>query len=173
MGALWNPLLSGGGSSDVMPHHFLIVTVQALKYDLTILAPTVPPSGSLSTRSPPSMSSDVGMDKRVSTAGSDFQPQDPGIWRGGGGRIDNLAFLQTHPEQTGRGPCPGLNPYHQSDLREKHSSIPEKRSHIYRSSGNNRRLMKYRLELERKRLLQCVTSTTSKQRHRKVYQTKA
>lgn len=85
-------MLSGGGSSDVMPHHFLIVTVQALKYDLTILAPTVPPSGSLSTRSPPSMSSDVGMDKHVSTAGSDFQPQDPGIWRGGGGENRQSLF---------------------------------------------------------------------------------
>lgn len=118
------------------------------------------------------MSSDVGMDKHVSAAGSDFQPQDPGIWRGGmgvGGGVDNLSFLPTHPEQTGPGPCPGLNPFHQSDLREKHSSIPEKRSHIYRSSGNRRRLMKCRLELERKRALRCGSS---KQRHREDYQTK-
>lgn len=63
--------------------HFLIVTVQPLKYDLRILAPTVPPSGSLSTSSSP-VSSDVGTGKHVSAAGSDFRPRDPGIWRGGG-----------------------------------------------------------------------------------------
>lgn len=69
--------------------------------------------------------------------------------------------LSTHPEQT------GLNPFHQSDLREKHSSIPEERSHIYRSSGNRRKLMKCRLELRRKRGLQCGTNKTPKQVPRK------
>lgn len=126
-----------------------------------------------------SVSSDVGMDKHVSSAGSDFQPGDPGIWgvdwRGG---VNHLffspPFLSTHPEQTGPGPgpCPGLNGFHQSDLREKHSSIPEKRSHIYRGSGNRRRLMKCRLKLRSKRELQCGTNITSKPSHRedrKVY----
>lgn len=86
-----------------------------------------------------------------------------GVWGG----FDHLFFsppsLSTHPEQTGPVPCPGLNPFHQSDLREKHSFIPEKRSHIYRSSGNRRRLMKCRLTLRRKReLLNEVTEKTEK-----------
>lgn len=50
------------------------------------------------------------MDKHVSSAGSDFQPWDPGVCGG----VDHLSFLppsfSTHPEQTGPGPCPGLNP---------------------------------------------------------------
>lgn len=41
--------------------------------------------------------------------------------------------------------------FHQSDLRKKHSSIPERRRHISRSSGNRGRLMKCRLALHRER----------------------
>lgn len=59
--------------------------------------------------------------------------------------------FSTHPEQTGPDPNPGLNPFHQSDLRKKHSSIPERRRHISRSSGNRGRLMKCRLALQRER----------------------
>lgn len=150
--------------------HFLIVSVHSLKYDFITLATTAQQCLSLSlTLYPPGVpvSSDVGMDKHPSSAGSDFQPWDPGIWEGG---VDHLPFsppsLSVHPEQTGPDPCPGLNPFHQSDLREKHSSIPEKRSHIYRSSGNRRRLMKCRLKLRRKREPQCGTNTTARRRHR-------
>lgn len=53
------------------------------------------------------------------------------------------------PEQADLDPKAGLNQFHQSDLREKHSSILEKRSHNYKSSGNRRRLMKCRLLLWR------------------------
>lgn len=98
------------------------------------------------------------MDKQVSSAGSDFEPWDPGIW--GGSTISFLPpSLSTHPEQT------GLNLFHQLDLREKHSSIPEKTSHIYRSSGNRGRLMKCRPEPQRKRELQHGTNVTLKLSH--------
>lgn len=110
------------------------------------------------------------MDKHVSSAGSDFQPWDPGIWGVGWGVFDHLSFsppsLSTHPEHTGPDPYPGLNPFHQSDLREKHSSIPEKRSHIYGSSGNRRRLMKCRPKHRRMREPQCGTNMTAKRSHR-------
>lgn len=109
-------------------------------------------SGSLSTRSPPPVSSDVGMDKHVSSAGSDFQLWDPGIWGvdwvGSDGGLDHPFFLPSLPLNSSWDPNPGLNPFHQSDLRKKHSSIPEKRRHISRSSGNRRRLMKSRLTLQ-------------------------
>lgn len=153
----------------------LIVTLHSLKYDLTALATTAQWCLSLSLAFyPPGapVTSDVGMDKHVSSAGSDFQTWDPGIWEvgWGGGVVDHLSFsspfLSTHPEQAGPGPCPGLNPFPQSDLREKHSSIPEKRSHIYRSSGNRRRLMKCRLKLRTKRELQCGTNISAKWSHR-------
>lgn len=160
---MWRLRWSEGWISGLLCEHFLIVTVLFLKYDLSILAMTTQWRVSLRLALyPPGafVSSDVGMDKHVSSAGSDFQPWDWGIWGvglWGGGGFDHLFFLppslSTHPEQTGPGPCPGLNPFHQSDLREKHSSIPEKRSHIYRSSGNRRRLMKCRPALQRKRAI--------------------
>lgn len=54
-----------------------------------------------------------------------------------------------HPKEMGLDPNQGLNQFHQLDLGEKHSSIPEKRTHNCRSSGNRRRLMKCRLVLWR------------------------
>lgn len=92
---------------------------------------------------------DVGMDKHVSSAGSDFQPRDAETQEGGeveevevcvgrGFSRSTPTSLSTRPEQRGPGP------FHQSDLRDKHSSIPEKRSHIYKRSGNRGRLMKCR-----------------------------
>lgn len=102
-----------------------------------------------------------------------------GFWgvglRGWGGQPSPFfspPFLSTHPEQTGPDPYPGLNPFHQSDLREKHSSIPEKRSHIYRSSGNRRKLMKCRLTVRREgraavwNLRDCQTKSQRRQRRR-------
>lgn len=73
-----------------------------------------------------------------------------GIW-GFEGWGANISFLHPHlhPEEMGLDPNQGLNQFHQLDLGEKHSSIPEKRSHNYRSSGNRRRLMKCRLVLRR------------------------
>lgn len=72
-----------------------------------------------------------------------------------GGWFDHPFFsslpFSTRPEQTGADPNPGLNPLHQFDLRKKHSSIPERRRHISRSSGNRGRLMKCRLALLRQR----------------------
>lgn len=67
----------------------------------------------------------------------------------------------THPEQTGAVPNPGLNPLHQSDLRKKHSSIPERRRHSSRSSGNRGRLMKCRLALKRQRGVRSGCQTKS------------
>lgn len=130
----------------IVPLHFLI-------YEITTIVTTAQWCLSLSLALYPQgapVSSDGAMDKHVSSAGSDFQPWDPGILSGGVAP-SLFPFLSTHPEHAGPAPCPGLNPFHQLDLREKHSSIPEKRSHIYRSSGNRRRLMKCRLELWRKR----------------------
>lgn len=73
-----------------------------------------------------------------------------GIW-GFEGWGANISFLHPHlhPEEMGLDPNQGLKQFHQLDLGEKHSSIPEKRSHNYRSSGNRRRLMKCRLVLRR------------------------
>lgn len=69
----------------------------------------------------------------------EFQPlAGVGGARRGGVRSDHLLLsffplsFSTHLELTDPGPRPGLNPFHQSDLREKHSSVPEKRSHIFR-----------------------------------------
>lgn len=66
----------------------LIVTLHSLKYDLTALATTAQWCLSLSLAFyPPGapVTSDVGMDKHVSSAGSDFQTWDPGIWEVGWG----------------------------------------------------------------------------------------
>lgn len=148
--------------------------MQSLKCDLTALVAKRCLSLSHSLYPPGArVSSDVGMDKHVNSAGSDFQPWDPGIWGVEGvgvvGVVAHLSFsppsLSTHPEQTGSDPYPGLNPFHQSDLREKHSSIPEKRSHIYRSSGNRRRLMKCRPRLQRKRERRRGASVAAKRSH--------
>lgn len=69
-------------------------------------------------------------------------------WGGGGGGCATISFIPPfHPEETNLDPNQGLNQFHQPDLGEKHSSILEKRSHNYRSSGNRRRLMKCRLVL--------------------------
>lgn len=64
-------------------NHFVVATVHSLKYDLSALAATAQWCLSLSLALyPPGapVSSDVGMDKHVSSAGSDFQPWDPGIF---------------------------------------------------------------------------------------------
>lgn len=78
--------------------HFLVVTVLSLKYELSILAMTNQWRVSLCLGLyPPGapVSSDVGMDKHVSSAGSDFQPWDRGI--GGGG--STISFSSLLPSQ--------------------------------------------------------------------------
>lgn len=45
------------------------------------------------------VSSDVGMDKHVSSAGSDFQPWDRGIWGGGVRRGSTISFSSLLPSQ--------------------------------------------------------------------------
>lgn len=74
-----------------------------------------------------------------------------GIWgfEEWGATVSFLLLLRLLPEEMGLDPNQGLNQFHQLDLREKHSSIPEKRSHNYRSSGNRRKLMKCRLVLQK------------------------
>lgn len=62
--------------------NFLVATVQSLKSDLATGATTARRCLSLSLPLYPpgaSVSPVVGMDKHVSSAGSDFQPWDPGI----------------------------------------------------------------------------------------------
>lgn len=149
--------------------HFQIVTVQLLKYDLTILAMTIHQCLSLCLALyPPGalivlMQAWISMSAQLAVILSHEIQGFRGQLGEGWPTISFLPpFLSTHPEQTGPGPCPGLNPFHQSDLREKHSSIPEKTSHIYRSSGNRRRLMKCRPEPQRKRELQYGTNLTPK-----------